>query len=315
VEQISNEIPIGHSDRDIDALVGAAGGAPRPFTRHFNQGEEFFLKLDGEYTVPRMPIHHDVRQPRPGAAYLGALTEAVGRIAALAPQVLSDLAYFFDPAEILRPCFFKLYRIEDRTYLYLLRVELALKDPDAVVVVRGTNDMTATFRTRRLFLENTIIPLAGVVRGDDGKVQAVRLLQTVSQTWIGEFGRGYFQQGIWMDLDLTRFFTRLFLPAGTKSYPFFPFLCKYKTVCQSLVNLTPEGRTAAMPWLHRAIAFLVPSMEAILAQMKHGGFSEEMSVYRELKARVPEPWYEPWRRLRVEPYLNESDMKEFRVED
>ena len=315
MEQISNEIPIGHSDRRIDAIVGAAAGRQRPFSRHFSQGEDFFLKLEGEYTVPRMPIHHDVRQRQPGAAHLGALTEAVAQIAELAPQVLSDLAYFFDPAEVLRPCFFKLYRIEESTYLYLLRVELGLKDTRAAIVERGTNDMTPTFRTRKLFLEDTIIPLAEVLRGEEGAVRAVRVLQTISQTWIGEFGRGYFQQGIWMDLDLTRFFTRLLLPPGVKSYPYFPFLCKYKTVCQSLVDLTPEGRAAAMPSLHKAIAFLEPAMEGILAQMRHSGFSEEMGVFRALKTQVPEAWYEPWRKLRVQSYLDESDMKEFRIED
>jgi hypothetical protein len=314
VDQISNEIAIGHPDRTIDSIVGAAARGERPFTRHFNQGEDFFLRLSGEYTVPRMPIHHDVRQPRPGAAHLDALSRAMSGIAALAPQVFAGLAYFFDPAEVLRPCFFKLYRIEERAYIYLLRVELAMRDPLAAVIERGTNDMTATYRTRKLFLEDTVIPLAEVLRAEDGTVRAVRVQQTISQTWIGEFGRGYFQQGIWMDLDLTRFFTRLFLPAGTQSYPYFPFLCKYKTLCQSLVDLTPDGRAAALPCLHRALGFAVPSMEGILAQMRHGGFSEEMEIFRQLKARVPEAWYQPWRGLRVESYLDEADMKEFRVD-
>lgn len=315
MEQISNEIRIGHSDQDIDAVLGALTGAHRPFTRHFSQGEDFFLKLDGEYTVPRLPIHHDVRLPRPSATYLRGLTEAIGQIASLAPQVLADLAYFFDPAEILRPCFFKLYRIEEQSYLYLLRVELALRASDSQIVERSSNDETARFRTSKLFLEDTVIPLEEVVRGEGGRVQAVRVRQTISQTWIGEFGRGYFQQGIWMDLDLTRFFSRLFLPPGARTYPFFPFLCKYKTVCQSLVDLTPEGRTVAMPSLHRVIGFLLPAMEGIQAEMRHGGFSEEMGVFKALKAKVPPSWYEPLKTVHVEPYLNESDMKEFRVED
>ena len=315
MEQISNEIRIGYADRDIDAILGAAAGARRPFTRHFSQGEEFFLKLEGEYTVPRFPIHHDVRLPHPSPAYLHALAQAIGQIAALAPQVMADLGYFFDPAEILRPCFFKLYRIEDRSYLYLLRVELAMRASDSAIVERGTNDATATFRTRKLFLENTIVPLAEVARGEDGRVQAVQVRPAISQTWIGEFGRGYFQQGIWMDLDLTRFFSRLFLPVGRKTYPFYPFLCKYKTVCQSVIDLSPEGRTTTMPSLHRAIGFLLPAMEAIQSEMRHGGFAEDMKIFRDLKARVPEAWYAPWEGIRVESYLNESEMKEFRVED
>ncbi len=314
MDQASNEISIGSPDGTIDAIVRAAPGE-RPFTRHFSEGEEFFLRLEGQYTVPRMPIHHDVRLGSPGAAHREALAEAVRGIVTLAPQVLAGLSYFFDPAEVLRPCFYRLYRAEDRSYMYLLRVELAMKDHLADVVERGTNDMTPTFRTRKLFLENTLIPLAEVLRAADGTVRAVRVLQTISQTWIGEFGRGYFQQGIWMDLDLTRFFTRLLLPPGLRCYPYYPFLCKYKTVCRSTIDLSPGGRAAALPSLHRALAFLAPVMEIVLAQMRHGGFSEQMGVFRELKARVPEAWYEPWKGLRVEATLDEAERKEFRVDD
>jgi hypothetical protein len=315
VEQISNEIGVGYSDRDINAILEATGRDPRPYTRHFSQGEDFFLKLEKEFTVPHFPIHHDVRRAEPGAEYLRALSEVVEQAAMLAPQALRDLTYFFDPAEILRPCFYKLYRIEDSSYLYLLRVDLAMKGSDSAVVHRGTNDTTAMYRSRKLFLENTVIPLSDVLRDKEGRVKAFRVRQTISQTWIGEFGRGYFQQGIWMDLDLTRFFSRLFLPVGRRTYPFYPFLCKYKTICESVIDLSPEGRTTTMPSLHRAIGFLLPAMEAIQSEMRHGGFTEDMKIFRDLKARVPEAWYEPWEGIRVEPYLNESEMKEFRIED
>jgi hypothetical protein len=309
VEQISNGIGVGYSDRHINAILEAIGRDPRPSTRHFSQGEELFLKLEEEFTVPHFPIHHDVRRAEPSAGYLGALSEVVEQAARLAPQALKDLTYFFDPAEILRPCFYKLYRIEDSSYLYLLRMDLAMKGSDSAVVRRGTNDTTAMYRSRKLFLENTVIPLSDVLRDE------FRVRQTISQTWIGEFGRGYFQQGIWMDLDLTRFFSRLFLPVGRRTYPFYPFLCKYKTVCGSVIDLSPEGRTATMPCLHRAIGFLLPAMEAIQSEMRHGGFTEDMKIFRDLKARVPEAWYAPWEGIHVESYLNESEMKEFRVED
>lgn len=315
MEQISNTIGVGYSDGGINAILEAIGRDPRPCTRHFSQGEDFFLKLEKDFTVPHFPIHHDVRRMEPSAEYLGALAEVMRQTAALAPQALRDLTYFFDPAEILRPCFYKLYRIEDSSYLYVLRVDLAMKGSDSTVLQRGTNDTTAMYSSRKLFLENTVIPLSEVLRDEQGRVKALRVRQTISQTWIGEFGRGYFQQGIWMDLDLTRFFSRLFLPVGRKTYPFYPFLCKYKTVCESVIDLSPEGRTITMPCLHRAIGFLEPAMEAIQSEMRHGGFSEDMSIFRALKARVPESWYAPWQNIRVESYLNESEMKEFRVED
>jgi hypothetical protein len=153
-----------------------------------------------------------------------------------------------------------------------------------------------------------------VVR-QDGIVKAFRIKQTISQTWIGEYGRGYVQQGIWMDADLTRFFSRLFLPPQRRTYPYFPFQCKYKTVCHSLIGLTAEKRSAAVPQLHRILSFLVPEMEMIQNEMRHAVFSEQLPVYQELRRRVPDSWFEALKGVRVDAYLNAADQKEFTVED
>ena len=314
MEQISNEIRVSYSDPAVNSTLEEIGDQARPVSRHFNQSEDFFLKLENEYTVPHLPIHHDVRSPVPGREYLAALNGVVRQIAALAPQVLKDLTYFFDPAEILRPCFFSVSRVGESLYLYLLRIDLVMRAAESVVIERGTNDLTPHYRSRRLFLEDTIIPVHEVVKEGD-RVRAFKVLQTISQTWIGEQGRGYFVQGIWMDTDLTKFFSRLFLPPNKKTYPYYPYLCKYKTVCQSVVTLSPEGRRAAVPLLHRALTFLAPFMEEIQAEMKNSSFSEEMPVFRQLKQKVPAAWYEPWNGLRVESYLNEAEMREFKVED
>jgi hypothetical protein len=314
VEQISSEIRVGYSDRDTNALLESRAEGERPFSRHFNQGEDFFLLLEGPYSVPHLPIHHDVRLLQPDPAYLAALRGVLDQVLELAPQVLKGLQYFFDPAEILRPCFYHLYRVEESLYLYLLRVDLTMRATESTVIERGTNDMTPHYSSRRLFLETTIIPLEEVVR-DDGKVKGFRIRQTISQTWIGEYGRGYFQQGIWMDMDLTKFFSKLFLPSDKKTYPYYPYLCKYKTVCRSVIDLSTAGRSSSIPALHRALAFLLPDMDRIQAEMKNASFSEDMSSFQELKARVPASWYEPWAKLKVQAYLNDQDMKEFRIED
>jgi hypothetical protein len=314
VEQISNEIRISHSDPEINAGLESLGEESCPYSRHFNQSEDFFLLLAAEYAVPHMPIHHDVRLTQPSPAYLSIIKGVMAQIAGLAPQVLKELTYFFDPAEILRPCFYRIYRIEESFYLYLLRLDLMMRAAESTVIERGTNDTTPHFRTRRLFLETTLIPLEEVVRLD-GKVKAFRIRQTVSQTWIGEYGRGYFQQGIWMDSDLTRFFSRLFLPTHKKTYPYYPFLCKYKTVCRAVIGLSPQSRMSAVPALHDALRFLAPRMEKIQAEMKNASFSEEMGYYKELKEMVPPEWYAPWEKLTVESYLNDQGMKEFRIDD
>ena len=314
MEQISNEVRVSYSDRELNALLESIGDAERSFSRHFNQGEDFFLQLDDAYTVPHLPIHHDVRQSQPGAEYLSALRGVMEQVVRLVPQVLKGLAYFFDPAEIQRPCFYHVYRVEESLYLYLLRIDLMMRAAESTVIERGTNDTTPFFSSRKIFLETTVIPLEAVVR-QDGTVKAFRIRQTISQTWIGEYGRGYVQQGIWMDADLTRFFSRLFLPADRKTYPYFPYLCKYKTVCQSVIDLSPARRTATIPSLHRSLQFLLPAMERIQREMKNASFSEEMGIFKELKSKVPAAWYEPWKNIRVQAYLNESDMREFRIDD
>jgi hypothetical protein len=313
VESISNEIRVGYMDRQIGALLEQVGAGTGAFTRHFSQGEEFFLRLEREFTVPAFPIHHDVRQAEPSTGYIGGLASVLAQIAERAPQVLRDLTYFFDPGEALRPCFFKLFRLEDSFYLFLLRMDLVLKPSEGRIIERGTNDTTPRYATHKLFVESVVIPLEGVVR-DDGRVSSFRIRQTISQTWIGEQGRGYFVQGIWMDADLTKFFSRLFLPAGMRSYPFYPYLCRYKTVCQAIINPAPEGRKATIPYLHRALQFLVPVMDRIQSVMKSASFSEDLEFFRELKAKVPAAWYEAWKNVRLESYLNEAERREFRVE-
>ncbi|HEY9595298.1 MAG TPA: hypothetical protein VHE79_12535, partial [Spirochaetia bacterium] len=253
------------------------------------------------------------RIPQPEAEYTAALRSVMESLVGRAPQVFRGLAYFFDPAEILRPCFYRVYRVEDSYYLYLLRIDLIARPTDTEIVERGTNDLTPQYRTNRLFLEPTVIPLDGVTRAAD-RVAGFHIRQTISQTWIGEFGRGYFQQGIWMDADLTRFFSKLFLPAGKRVYPYFPYLCKYKTVCQSLIRLAPDDRAAAVPQLHRSLRFLTPAMERIQAEIKNQSFSEQLPSFRELKSNVPDSWYESWKGITVEAYLNAAEMKEYRIE-
>lgn len=313
MEQIANEIRVGHADPGLNGLLKAIGEEQRPFDRRFSQGEDFFLHLEEPLTVPHFQIHHDVRVPEPSPAYLASLATVIEQVIQRAPQILKGLTYFFDPAEILRPCFYHVYRIEESLFLYMMRADLVMRPSEGTVIERGTNDMTPSYSTRQLFLEATVIPLSEVVRVED-RVRSFRVRQTISQTWIGEFGRGYFQQGIWMDADLTKFFSRLFLPADKKIYPYYPFQCRYKTVCESIISLDPEGRAGAVPVLYRALDFLGPSMERIQEEIKNSSFSEELEIYRDLKGRIPQGWYEAWQRIKVERYLNEAEMKEYRIE-
>ncbi|OHD67225.1 MAG: hypothetical protein A2177_16465 [Spirochaetes bacterium RBG_13_68_11] len=322
MEQISNEIRVGYADPGVNETLAAIGGGTRPLSRHFNQFGDFFLLLEAEFTVPSLPIHHDVRQSRPEAGYLARMRETIASLAGLAPQVFRCLGYFFDKTEILRPCFYQILRQGDDSFLYLVRLDLAMKPAEGEVVERGTNDATARWKSRKLFLDPVIVPLVEAPAAGS-PLQAFRALQAISETYIGEvvpfgggnFGAGtYDKQGVWMDPRLTQFFSRLFLPSGADLHPFHPFLCHYKTVCSQPLELSPEGRMAAIPRLQRALAFLLPVMDQIESALGRAEFSQDLEIYRELKKKVPEKWYEPWRGVRVEAYLNERDRKEYRID-
>ena len=353
MEEITNEIRLGSTDRPINDLLAWTGapaaGAPaacppeaavavaearaavaedraavaedraiaaeRPadFTRHFNQQEALFLKLRAEYEVPPLPVHHDVRLPRPESSYLERLRKVVEQLVRLAPGVFQELTYLFDPREILRPAFFRLYRVDGASYLYLLQADLMFRPNEHRSLEKGSNDLTYRYSTDKLFLDALLIPLERVTTAD-GHIRSFTVRQLISNTWIGEVGRGYFQQGIWMDNELTRFFSRLFLPAGKRVYPFFPYLCKYKTVCQSVIQLSGEERRQKIPLMHRAIQFLAPAMAQIEASMKAGTFSEDNPTFQELRGKLPPEWLEAWRGIEIEAYLNEQDMKEYRIE-
>jgi hypothetical protein len=239
----------------------------------------------------------------------------VAQLAALAPQAFCDLAYLFDPRDTLRPCFYRVYRIGAVRYLYLLRLDLSMRPGEAEMVERGTNDLTPSFRGRRLFLDAMVIPVEDEIR-EDGRLRGFRIRQVVSETWIGESGRwAYDKKGVWMDADLTKFFTRLFVPSGTRIYPWYPYACRFKTVVETVIDLSAAGRAEAVPLLHRGLSFLEPWMPRIEAEMRARDFTEDIEFFVELKAQVPQGWYAPWERVRVQSYLNAAEMREFRVED
>jgi hypothetical protein len=309
-----NTIPAKVTDPALNALLAGAPEGERPLSLHFSQSEEFFLRTEEEYRVPRLAIHHDVRRPQPDPGYLSRLTEVLAQLLRLAPQLWPGLTYLFDPAEVLRPCFYQLYRLGERQYAYLLRLDLSFRPQVHRVLERGDNDLSPAFSTRELYLESSLIPLQEV-QAESGRVTGLLVDQAISSTWIGETGRGYFVQGIWMDNDLTRFFSRLFLPPGLRTYPYHPYLCRYRTLCRSLIRFSEADREAALPQLHRAYELLKPVMGRVESSLKGGGFSEDNPVFRELKSRVPESWYQLWAGLRVEAYLNGQDLKEYRIED
>jgi hypothetical protein len=313
MEELTNIIFVNHVDKEMAEMFGTVSVQSNIYDKCYTGNEEFFLRLRDKYLVPHFPIHHDVRKSEPESHYLTALKTSFERLIPLVSDVFAGCTYFFDPGEIMKPCFFRLYKIEEKSYLYLVRVDLTCRPQYGDITEWGNNDITPEYLTACLFLEAHFIPL-DEVQLINGKVAAFKIKQTISETWIGEHGRGYLLRGIWIDDELTKFFTKLFLPEGLHSYPYYPFLCKYKTMCLNLINLSPKEREKELPYLHRALSFIVPSMRKIEESMKSKKFSETLDIFQALKKKVPAYWSDVFGSLRIRAYLNRNNMKEFEIE-
>ncbi len=312
--QTDNVIRCTYTDPTINQMLKQAGSDAGTFSRHYNQVEEFFFRFEGNFNVPRLPIHHDVRVPVPESRYLQLLAEVLQQVIPLAPQLFGDLTYMFDPTEILRPSFFHLYRFDSSRYLYLLKLDLMYRPQAHKVIQKGSNDLTASYSSDCLFLEAICIPLREV-KARSGRISTFVIDQTISNTWVDEIGRGRLVQGVWMDKDLTKFFSKLFMPEGKRTYPFYPYICKYKTVCQNLVDPAPDRRIELLPYLHAALQHLRPVMPEIEAALREHDFSENLETFRRLKRSVPAAWKKIWNGLHLEMYLDSSDMKEYRIDN
>ena len=313
MEQARGEIRLGYSDPGMNEIISVSPAEPIAFTRHFDQNEDFFLRLPSAVVVPSLPIHHDVRRSSPGEDYLSALRDLTRALIARRLAIFHGLSYVFDPGEVQRPTFYALHEQGGRINLYLLRLDLSFRPTVHEITERGSNDVSPAYRTDRLYVEADMIPVTDII-GSESNPEGVHVEQIVSETWIGETGRGYFVQGIWLDRDLTKFFSKLFLPPGKRTYPYYPLTCKYRSVCMSVVDLLPTRRWEETPLLHAARDFLKPHIEEIQKALKEQAFSENLETFQRLKAKIDESRQKAWSSLHVRAYLNETDMKEFVVE-
>ena len=308
------EIRLRSTDQDINQLIRSLPQREGVYTAHYDQNEDFFIQLKNEITVPHFPIHHDVRLSQPSRAYRESLSRLLREVTGAVPQVFRRLSYSFDPGDILRPSFFQVFKIGGTHYLYILKIDLKFRTHDAEIEETGTNDVTAAYRTDKIFLDAILVPL-DEIRNNNGEGAVTFVVkQTISSTWIGETGRGYLVQGIWMDHELTKFFSKLFVPKNVRFYPYYPFVCRYRTICHTVVHLSPEGRKQHLPNLHRALQFVVPEMQNIENALRNTEFSEDLEIFQTIKKRIPEYWREVFRELKITVYLNDRDMKEFLVE-
>lgn len=316
MDEFLNEIRVAYPDTEINAILASIpdGTQDVSCSIKYNHSEELFMEIGSELTMPRFPIHHDIHSDVPSATYAYALKGLVQQLIGLLPGVFRGLTYYFDPSEPLKPHFYKLYKIDDSLYLFLLRIDLVFRHFQGEVIEAGSNDVTPAFRTRRLFIESEFIPLEAVM-WELGKARAFRVRQLISNTWIGETGRGYLLHGIWMDNDLSKFFSKIVLPEGARTYPFYPLFCKYKTICAEAIPPDFDRRKRILPLLHHSISLLTPEMEKIQDTLRDpSGFSESMPLFIEIRSRVPPSWRETLEGISMRSYLNDTDMKEYALE-
>lgn len=306
---MARAISVAVSDEGINHSLTAAASTPGRYSRHFSNDEQFFLKLGEPFVVPPFPIHHDVRQTRPDEGYPRLVRKVVEQFALAAPELLSGLRYFFDPGDIGRPAFYRRFDTTDGSFLYLVRLDLRYRPSVHEVLEAGSNDRAPAYRTPELPVEADLLPLAPETDGE-----TLRIREIFSETWVGETGRGYFVQGIWIDRDLTRFLSAAVTPRGHRLYPYFPVTCKYRSLGISLVEFDPDVLEEYATLLTGVCETIEPRAREIEAALKEQDYDPKMPLLEELRDKTPPELTEPWRRFSTKPYLNDRDMREFVLE-
>lgn len=307
-----NTISFKYSDPEIAGLLKRIPNQNGDYSINFNQSEDSFIKCSSEFQVPSFTIHHDVSKSKPSDEYLKSLRKVTTDLIELFPDVFAGTRYFFDPAEILRPCFIQIFKAEESYYLYLLRLDLNIRLSDCHTISSATNDVTAVYTSNRLFFDSNIIPInKPEISASGGNIPINRLF---SSTWIGETGTGYHINGQWIDREITKFISSIFLPEGIRTYPYYPFNCDFNTVCFTMANLTPAGRKSFLTYLHKSLSMINTEIEKIENEFKTEKFSKTDPLYLELKKKIPGEWTNFWSSLKISPYLNENEMKEYLLE-
>ena len=312
MEKLLDTINFKYSDPVIAEKLASIGNQTSDFSLHFNQNEDAFIESNRKFRIPSFPVHHNVNQVKPSDTYLDGLRKLTNELFQVFPSVFTGTRYFFDPAEVLRPCFIQIFKVEDNYYLYLLRLDLNIRLADSTIITQATNDATAEFETGKLFIESLIIPVYKPdINASGGIIPINRLFNS---TWVGESGTGYHINGHWIDRELTKFLTALYMKEGVRAYPYYPFRCDFNTVSFFPAILSLPGRREFLGYLHKSLPMISSDIPKIEESMKKVEFTKDNSVYLDLKKKIPTEWTKIWTSLKIKPYLNENDMKEYSLE-
>lgn len=322
MDQILKTISIRSTSNEINRIIKDCKGVSPTYSMHFCQNEDFFLKIRRKITIPPFKVHHNIKKAKPDKNYLQLFQSIMEQLAPALFPIFESTQYYFDPAEPLRPVFYQINNINNKIFLYLMQLDISFKPHDCTITTPANNDNTPEFCTNSIFMDTDIILLEKTETSADGTITCT-IKQPISETWIGEKGRGYFIKGIWIDSELTKFFSSLFLPNGVLSYPYYPFICKYRTISHFYPNFGEKNRLNAIKTLDKAYTFLEPHIEEIEKELKDVGFRSDSSLLASLRALIHEDNDETdriiWskegflKNLNVKRYLNSKDMTEYEL--
>lgn len=293
----------------VNGLLSATQSDDIPASSHFSVDEQFFLKLSDPIRIPRFPVHHDVRNPVPDEEYLGSLTPALTELIDRSPGLFRACRYSFDPAYPHEAVFYRLLNAGSESFVYIFRVSLSFVPRMHVVVEKGTNDYTASYWTNRIPVDALIMPVARV------DSDAIRVERYISSTWIGETGRGYLTQGIWVDRDFSKILSRIVNPNSSRTYPWFPVSTRYNTISYRPIELTMGAIDELTQHVATIRHSLAPRMSEIESLLRSGDREALSGLAERLASAFPEGERERYRGIRTKAYLNEFDQKEYQIED
>ncbi|MFW6368200.1 MAG: hypothetical protein ACOCZ9_00555 [Spirochaetota bacterium] len=287
----------------------------------FDEEERSFFRLPVAVPVPSFPVHHDLRNTVPSADYIHRLTSVLNELSAQVPELLVGTRIRFDPARVLQPVFHRPLngsegndgternRSEPGTSepQVALRVQIDLRShPQHTRVIRSAgNDYTAEYETRDLYADVEIVAVE-----EDG----CSVRQLLSPTWIGERGRGYVAQGIWIDRDLTRFFTALVEPSPAQLYPYYPFSSRFRSLTHRPPSWKREDITLSVERYQHISAVLFPAIPEIERTFRAKGFSRDLPLISELSGRIPAWIRESFEGMHCRRSLTDGGLMEYTLE-
>lgn len=310
---IGHELPLYNDIDAVTAFLKQADNRIPEYTRHYNQSEEFFITLQHSIEIPGMPYHHDVASMQPDHDLAQRLVSAVSNCISSLPGLFCGLQHFFMPTEPHKPAFYRVHKIDNRCFLYLLKLDFSYRPMIHSPLESSGNDYSPAYTTNRLHLEADLIPLQEVKAGVLGLTAVPD--QVVSDTWIGEMGRGYFLHGIWIDSDLTKFFTKLLLKRNSHTYPYYPITCKYQSITGSIIDLSNKIDTQLLPTFRLITDFIKRNIATIQSTVREHKFTDELIEFRELYDQIPESWRSLWANIEIITYLNDQNQKEYLIRD